>query len=115
MLRKKPCSGIVIGLFGGLTCVYWHSTLEWSLKQNNNFSQQMILYALIGVIAIHRKDIVAIAKRNQMKKGKRLGRKKERDLLPPILLPVPTSVMPVERNKDEVQEDSDPPPAPAQE
>jgi len=57
VLRKNPCSGVVIGLFGGLTCNYWHSTLEWSLKQFNNFAGQMILYALIGVIAIKRKKI----------------------------------------------------------
>ena len=56
-LRKKPCSGIVIGIFGGLTCNYWHSTLEWSLKQYNNFAGQMILYAVIGVIAVNRKSI----------------------------------------------------------
>ena len=59
VLRKKPCSGIVIGLFGGLTCNYWHSTLEWSLKQYDNFAGQMILYALIGVIAVNRKKIKA--------------------------------------------------------
>ena len=65
VLRKKPCDGFVIGLFGGLTCNYWHSTLEWSLKQTNNFAGQMILYALIGVIAIHRKSIVAAYRRSQ--------------------------------------------------
>ena len=59
MLRKMPCSGIVIGLFGGLTCNYWHSTLEWSLKQVNNFAGQMIIYALVGVIAVNRKNIKA--------------------------------------------------------
>ena len=59
VLRKKPCAGFVIGVFGGLTCNYWHSTLEWSLKQNNNFAGLIILYALIGVIAVHRKSIVA--------------------------------------------------------
>ncbi len=58
-LKKKPCCGIVIGAFAGLTCNYWHSTLEWSLKQYNNFAGQMILYALIGVIAVHRKEIKA--------------------------------------------------------
>ena len=65
VLRKKPCDGFVIGLFGGLTCNYWHSTLEWSLKQTNNFAGQMILYALIGVIAVHRKSIVAAYRRSQ--------------------------------------------------
>jgi len=64
VLRKKPCDGFVIGLFGGLTCNYWHSTLEWSLKQPNNFTGQMIVYALIGVIAVHRKQIVAAYKRS---------------------------------------------------
>ena len=80
VLRNKPCSGIIIGVFGGLTCNYWHSTLEWSLKQFNNFAGQMILYALIGVIAVNRKNIKAAYKRikqqqdyekaivNQMKK-----------------------------------------------
>ena len=57
VLRKKPCSGIAIGIFAGLTCNYWHSTLEWSLKQFNNFAGQMILYAVVGVIAVNRKSI----------------------------------------------------------
>lgn len=65
ILRKKPCSGIVIGLFAGLSCNYWHSTLEWSLKQFNNFAEQMIVYALIGVIAVNRKNIKAAFKRKQ--------------------------------------------------
>ena len=59
LLRKMPCSGIVIGIFGGLTCNYWHSSLEWSLKQVNNFAGQMIIYALVGVIALNRKNIKA--------------------------------------------------------
>lgn len=67
VLRKKPCSGIVIGLFGGLTCNYLHSTLEWSLKQFNNFAGQMILYALIGVIAVNRKNIKAAYQRHQQR------------------------------------------------
>ena len=54
----------MIGLFSGLTCNYWHSTLEWSLKQNNNFAGQMIMFALIGVIAVHRKSIASAYKRS---------------------------------------------------
>lgn len=65
VLRKKPCSGIAIGLFAGLTCVYWHSSLEWSLKQFNNFAEQMVIYALIGVIAVNRKNIKAAYKWSQ--------------------------------------------------
>ena len=59
VLRKKPCSGLAIGAFAGLTCNYWHSSLEWSLKQFNNFAGLMILYAIIAVIAVNRKKIKA--------------------------------------------------------
>lgn len=86
-LRKMPCSGILIGLFGGLSCNYWHSTLEWSLKQSNNFAGQMIVYALIGVIALHRKSIKAAWQRRiergeiKMKRKKRYPRPSFRDNL----------------------------------
>ena len=66
-LRKYPCSGISIGLLGGLTIIYAHSTLEWSLKQYNNFAEQMIVYALIGVIAVNRKGIRAAYQRSQLR------------------------------------------------
>jgi len=69
MLRKMPCSGFAIGLFGSLSCVYVHSTLEWSLKQFNNFSQQMVVYALIGVIALHRKEIRKVYFRTHQRKA----------------------------------------------
>lgn len=65
-LRKKPCCGIVIGAFAGLTCNYWHSSLEWSLKQYNNFAGLMIFYALIVVIAKHRKTIIVAYQRSLM-------------------------------------------------
>lgn len=86
MLRRKPCSGITIGLFGGLTCNYWHSTLEWSLKQSNNFSQQMIVYALIAVIAVNRKNIINAYNRSLTRK--KTAPVKNRSLgLPPLVLP----------------------------
>ena len=66
LLRKYPCSGISIGLFGALTILYVHSTLEWSLKQYDNFAEQMIIYALIGVIAVNRKNIRAAYQRRQL-------------------------------------------------
>ena len=66
LLRKNPCSGISIGIFGGLSVIYLHSTLEWSLKQYDNFAEQMIVYALIGVIAINRKGIKAAYRRSQL-------------------------------------------------
>lgn len=80
-LRKMPCSGIIIGIFAGLTCSYWHSTLEWSFKQYNNFSQQMVIYALIGVIAVKRKSIKATYKRYLAKKREEailLAKKREK-------------------------------------
>ena len=66
-LRKYPCSGISIGLLGGLSVLYTHSTLEWSLKQYNNFAEQMVVYALIGVIAVNRKGIRAAYQRSQLR------------------------------------------------
>lgn len=76
VLRKKTCSGIAIGIFGGLTCNYWHSTLEWSLKQFNNFAGQMILYAVIGVIAVNRKNIkIAYARYQQRMEQQRIEQK----------------------------------------
>jgi len=90
-LRKMPCSGIVIGLFGALTCNYWHSTLEWSLKQYNNFAMQMIIYALIGVIAVHRKSIRAAYKRRVEAEGGS-KRRKRRWFRPQLSFPAPAPV-----------------------
>lgn len=77
VLQKKPCSGFAIGIFGGLTCNYWHSSLEWSLKQFNNFAGQMILYALIGVIAVNRQNI-KIAYQRSLEREKMLEEQKKR-------------------------------------
>lgn len=101
VLRKKPCSGILIGLFGGLTCNYWHSTLEWSLKQYNNFAGQMILYALIGVIAVNRKKIKAVYLRNLEQEKKKPRRKSAYRSLPePFPAETPPASEPVD-NADE--------------
>lgn len=78
LLRKRPCSGFVIGLFGGLTCVYVHSVLEWSLKQFNNFAQQMVVYAIIGVIAVNRKNIRRAAAREAERNKKQAAPPKHR-------------------------------------
>lgn len=42
---------ISIGIFGGLTGIYIESTLEWVLKQTNNFYQLMLIFALINAIS----------------------------------------------------------------
>lgn len=41
---------VAIGLVGGLTGIYLESTLEWVLKQTNNFYQLMMVVALIGAM-----------------------------------------------------------------
>lgn len=45
------CRAVSIGIAGGLTAVYAESTLEWVLKQTNNFYQLFFVFALIGAIS----------------------------------------------------------------
>jgi nitrate/nitrite transporter NarK len=40
-----------IGLTGGLLAIYLESTLEWVLKQTNNFYQIMLMFAMIAVMS----------------------------------------------------------------
>ena len=40
-----------IGITGGLTGIYVESTLEWVLKQTNNFYQLMLIFAFISVMS----------------------------------------------------------------
>lgn len=42
---------ICIALIGALLCIYLQSSLEWVLKQTNNFYQLMFVFALIGAIS----------------------------------------------------------------
>jgi hypothetical protein len=93
VLRKKPCCGIAIGALAGLTCNYCHSTLEWSLKQYNNFAGQMILYALIGVVAFNRKNIIA-AYRQRLQRDDLLKEKKRAVPAPVAKLPEPVVAIP---------------------
>ena len=120
-LRKKPCSGIVIGLFGGLTCNYWHSTLEWSLKQFNNFAIQMILYALIAVIAVNRKNIKEAYLRSEA--WKKIQEKREKKKRPRFafqysvgrqaVLPPGGNVLQIEEPPSESPEADPNPPVPS--
>lgn len=41
---------LTIGLMGGLLAIYIQSSLEWVLKQTNNFYELMLVFALIGVM-----------------------------------------------------------------
>lgn len=40
-----------IGLVGGLLAIYLESTLEWVLKQTNNYYQLMLVFAMIAVMS----------------------------------------------------------------
>lgn len=40
-----------IGIAGGLTAIYLQSTLEWVLKQTNNFYQLMFVFAVIAAVS----------------------------------------------------------------
>lgn len=106
VLRKMPCCGVAIGLFAGLTCNYWHSTLEWSLKQYNNFAAQMIVYALIGVLAVNRKKIKAAYQRRQQKIAL-LKRKNRAVPVPAAIVPGPVAAIPA----PEAEESKEPPEA----
>ncbi len=41
---------ICIGIFAGLTGIYIESSLEWVLRQTNNFYQLMLMFALINAL-----------------------------------------------------------------
>ena len=54
--RKHQFQFVAIGLAGGLTAIYLESTLEWVLKQTNNFYQLMMVFALIAAMSRLRKS-----------------------------------------------------------
>ena len=45
---------IPAGIVGGLTAIYLQSTLEWVMKQQVNFIQMMILFAMLGLLYKYR-------------------------------------------------------------
>ncbi len=54
--KKKSLMFISAGLAGGLFGVYFESTLEWVLKQMNNYYQLMLVYAMISAMTeLHRR------------------------------------------------------------
>lgn len=50
-LKGSQYRYIPIGIAGGLTAIYLQSTLEWVLKQTNNFYQLMFVFAIIGAVS----------------------------------------------------------------
>ena len=49
-LRRTDLFYIPAGIVGGLTAVYLQSTLEWVMKQQVNFIQMMILFAVLSIL-----------------------------------------------------------------
>jgi hypothetical protein len=48
--RSTDYQYFAIGLSGGLLAIYLESTLEWVLKQTNNYYQLMLMFAMIAVM-----------------------------------------------------------------
>ena len=49
-MRGQPNFWIAAGALGGLTGLYLQSTLEWVLKQSINFTELVIVFALISYL-----------------------------------------------------------------
>ena len=49
-LKNHPARYIAVALVGALTQVYLQTTLEWVIKQTNNFYQLMFVFALIAAM-----------------------------------------------------------------
>ena len=49
-LRRTELFYIPVGSVGGLSAIYLQSTLEWVMKQQVNFIQMMILFAVLGIL-----------------------------------------------------------------
>ena len=44
---------------GGLTAIYLQSTLEWVMKQQVNFIQMMMLFAMLSILHKYAKEFLA--------------------------------------------------------
>ncbi len=49
-LRRSNLFYIPAGIVGGLTAIYLQSTLEWVMKQQVNFIQMMVLFAILSIL-----------------------------------------------------------------
>lgn len=52
--RNSKLLYIPVGIVGGLTAIYLQSWLEWVMKQQNNFIQMMILFAILSFLYKYR-------------------------------------------------------------
>ena len=49
-LRRTELFYIPVGIVGGLSAIYLQSTLEWVMKQQVNFIQMMMLFAVLSIL-----------------------------------------------------------------
>ena len=58
-LRRTELFYIPAGIVGGLSAIYMQSTLEWVMKQQVNFIQMMMLFAVLGILFKYCKKFAA--------------------------------------------------------
>ena len=58
-MRRSNFFYIPVGIVGGLTAVYLQSTLEWVMKQQVNFIQMMMLFAVLSILWKYRKSFLS--------------------------------------------------------
>ena len=58
-MRRSDFFYIPVGIVGGLTAIYLQSTLEWVMKQQVNFIQMMMLFAVLSILWKYRKDFLS--------------------------------------------------------
>ena len=58
-LRRSELFYIPVGIVGGLTAIYLQSTLEWVMKQQVNFIQLMMVFAMIGLLFKYCKEFAS--------------------------------------------------------
>ena len=57
-MRRSNFFYVPVGIVGGLTAVYAQSTLEWVMKQQVNFIQMMMLFAVLSILYKYRKTFL---------------------------------------------------------
>lgn len=66
--KNQQIQFISIGLIGGLIAIYLESSLEWVLKQTNNFYQLMLIFAIITAMDREYKKKIIQEKRKKLHK-----------------------------------------------
>ena len=58
-MRRSHFFYIPVGIAGGLSAIYAQSTLEWVLKQQVNFIQLVMLFAVLSILTKYGKEFVS--------------------------------------------------------